>query len=431
FAAEADEEVGSGDSFLEYVTRPFEDTKSGAMEASKTVSKIVGMENKILSTVAGNKGNPVAMKSSEFSSFGKPQPNTVILATNSNDGTVQASVGVRLDKVAELMSQMGAKQPGESTEQTKALSTGRSIIGAGLLSPDNADDTNADIVGAAPRFADRAITEYLEQRNPGDWTPFGDTEEGQKRRDKLQSFVALLVEYILKAPGVKMYAKTMAPLLARTDFATMFSQLGKEDQVFLGDRNGLELRCLVKQACDYRGDNLDLGRAVVPSVYTDDRVKNAVQQHGIQHDMLAGLSIRDWLKGIANGKDYLTEAKFREAVPTAPVGAEHHLESLGHLGDQPNPVGRDAVEGSVFEIRTMGKLHYGAWYKHAMEVVKYVYALNSGDPAAFKSNFNLDKLRTEDRKGYDAVLNGDQKAMRPFLNRMRKAAETDIKQLFQ
>lgn len=427
FTAEADEQADSGVSYLEYVTRPFDDTRDDAQALSRAMASIVAMHAYLLGR--GTKAGQVTpVRSKDLSRFGTPTHNRVILASGSSStGTVQASVGLRLDRVAKLMTRMGGKQPNETDQTTAKLTTPRRLLGRGLSSPENVvlDDTNANITGAAPRFAEAAIDEF---RKPAHGlAALGD---GAGNRDKLVGFIALLVQYVVSGQNVATYAKTMAPLMARTDFVALFNQLSTLDRAYLSENGGQVLADIVLFAAGRRGSVFAGNVALIPSVYGDVRYQAARAANLVTTNMLAGLTREQWLKGIATGTDFLTEASFRTAVPAAVAHAEEHIEGMGALGNLTNPVGAAREAGSVFEIRTAGGvLDYKMWYTHALDIFRYIRDLNDGKNVEISDT--IQHLRASEDPLYNQlILSNDPKVFQKGMKQIQKRVERDLKARF-
>jgi len=422
FTAEADESVDSGKSYLEYVTKPFDETKAGAGELSTAMGTIVAMHSDLIRRSLRAKGNPTPVRSKELSKFGTPAANTAIFASaGATNATIQASVGLRLDQVATLMSAIGGKQANESVQHAGRLAHSREMLGKGLGGPVGAvTDQTANITGASPRYARQAIADAQVDMNRG-LAALGSTQDAMR---KLTSVVALLVQYILTAPSVSTYPKVMAPLMARTDFGTLFGQLDATDKILLEDDDGDPFVELVVDAAGRRGVAVLGSQPLAPNVYSDARFAGARASGFVAVNMLAGLSREAWLRGIVQGTDYLSAVNFRTAVPGAPAHAEDHIESMGQFVGHTDPVGTDGVPGSVFEIRTAGVLPFGAWYSHAMDIFNYILDMNDGGSAVFRSTF-LD-LATNNPPLWNRMTSGNPKTVRKAMKGLTARAQNDI-----
>lgn len=422
FTAEADEDVDSGKSNLEYVTKPFDDSPQGESEMRATVTKMALMHADLLERATKAK-KTVPVKAKELSRYGTPTDGTAILASaGSTNATVQASVGLRLDRVVDLMSQMGGIQPGESQQKQQEMREGRGMLGKGLESPVgvNIDDTNANITGAAPRFAEMVFDEFNRDRG----RQFQMTAL-QRDRAKVLGIVSLAVQYVLTAPSVATYPKVMAPLMARTDFVGLFAQLTDRSQRMLRANNGQLFVDLVLTACGKRGQQYPANQALIPSVYSDSRFDRQRQAGYVSTTMLSGLTRDRWLRGIPAGTDFLTADHFLTAVPNAPNNAEQHIESMGHLHGHTDPVGDEGLPGSVFEIRTAGgKMDYRFWYSHAADVFRYILELNNGQSPVLQNS--VLKLSRDDPTLYQKLLAGDKKSLAGALKTLSNDAQQEI-----
>jgi hypothetical protein len=409
FKLEADEQNGNGLSDMEFVTEPFDEMSGGAVaNLGRTLQAITGVADRL---VALSKQRPGGLiRAEELSEFGKATDRTVIMASQQSPigGQMQASGGVRLDRVAALMENMGnlrekaiskdsghidevkgrndknqAKGIRENDQQNANRQEGRRVLGNAI-----GRDTNANITGMAPSLARVAIKEL---------------DNKQVKSDGLIGLVALCVQYIGGAAsqsGVSGYAKTIAPLMARTDFAAQFKLLPEAEQAALKgpDNSGQLFVKLVMAAVQKFNSKITADKDVFEKgIYRGDhQADDPVAQ------VLGGVTRQQWLSGIAKGTDLLTKANFPDPKHE---GRGDHLESLGGFGDHTadiSPTTPDAkvVKGGVFELRSMGGMGgdvpHPQWFGRAMSVVKYLHELNNGNEAYYKELLQGKDVATTD-----------------------------------
>jgi hypothetical protein len=197
--------------------------------------------------------------------------------------------------------------------------------------------------------------------------------------DELMGLVALIVQYMrTAATALGGYPKTIAPLMARTDFATIF-QMMPEEIYFRREPD----------------DFVELVRMAV----SDYDMSQPLFTRGIYHntprraehrDVLAGLSRDTWLRDMTQGTERLTALNFNDDGTAQP-----HLESLGGYGDKTESVGHAGVQldAPIFEIRSMGQLMSSQWYTQAMDVFLFLVSLNAGTPNPYKDTLAKENPR--------------------------------------
>ena len=182
--------------------------------------------------------------------------------------------------------------------------------------------------------------------------------------------MALVAAYMTAAAGASIgYAKTIAPLMARTDFATML-KLTPECE-FLSINSEL-LRAIVISTTD-----LQMNEPLFPNgIYRDSRSRGSGNP-----DALAGLTRRRWLQGIAVDEvDYLTAAEFNsnpDLNVTDPDAPKSDLESMGARGTTTEAVGPNAKQAPIFEIRSLGQVaNPKAFSERALWIFDYLAQIN-------------------------------------------------------
>jgi len=195
----------------------------------------------------------------------------------------------------------------------------------------------------------------------------------------LHGLVALISSYMMSANNAMIgYTKTIAPIMARTDFAAMFTMLNKEEkEYFKKDPNALV------EIVKFATGGLDMATDVFPhGIYNDPRA-----QGGGKKDALKGLTRARWVTGIAGGTDYLSAAKFNEN-PDMNVGdrseKKSDLESMGAMGNKTEEVGLARKEAPLFEIRSLGQLSTPEiMHGRALAIFDFLSELNEDKNAEF------------------------------------------------
>ena len=165
------------------------------------------------------------------------RPETFLTTVNPDKktGKPQITTGVRLEALPTLIRNM-FPDPDETAEERGRRAEGRQK-GTGF----NQDTQQAGpllvIMGNAPGKAERAIASYAAKHK----------HAPTSASDKLKGLTALLIAYLDmgKSGLVRSYAKTIAPIMARTDFANMFAMLPTtERDYYAGDGGGERLQRL-------------------------------------------------------------------------------------------------------------------------------------------------------------------------------------------
>ncbi|WP_223280238.1 DUF4157 domain-containing protein [Nostoc sp. PA-18-2419] len=361
FTLEADEgnafPDGSSMSNTEFVTDAFEEDENGR----KALEKALKDFTEITQRITGFFGKRQVVHAAEVA------PNSglvgkVIFPAKSAAGALQVTGAVDLARVPELMKSMNAAE-NESEETKQQRKDTRDMLGAalgGALGPSSA-------IGKAPIKAEEAIEDHLYFAEFSNWHP--PEEFGSK---ELCGLLSLIASYIVSADNKNLgYAKTIAPVMARTDFAAMFKLLDRNEQTYF-KQNSDALVYLVK----YATGDLDMQTDLFPhGIYNDPRAAGAGDQNALE-----GLTRKQWILGIMNGTDYLTAAHFNEN-PDLNLEDTHDkkddLESMGAMGSRTENVDNNRKEAPIFEIRSLGQLATPEQLQErALEIFDYIVSLN-------------------------------------------------------
>src|SRR5262249_30872347 len=228
----------------------------------------------------------------------------VLFPARDVSGELQVNIGLRLDRVSTLMRGM-AKGGNETQQEEERRRPGREVMGSGI----NGADTNTDF-GAAPDAARAAIDKYKSDGARAGEQDFPGTFGGSG----LEGLVALVVSYLKGAAGNRIgYAKSIAPLMARTDFGTLFGQLPDEDKKYIR-AHPAAFEAIVADA-----SGLNMGQDMFPNgIYKDPRTAGAGDPNA-----LAGLTRATWVGGIAAGFDFLTAKNFNKGIGKSPADPKY------------------------------------------------------------------------------------------------------------
>lgn len=190
--------------------------------------------------------------------------------------------------------------------------------------------------------------------------------------DRLKGLVGFIVRYVeMAAANTPLaYAKVSTMFLARTDFATMFSLLPKEEKERF-EKAPKSLFALVKAAL---GGKLEETRKVFVG---------GIKQEGGE-PLRPTLTVGEWIYGITEGKDLLS-GKYWEAQVKLGGGEEartYHgmLESMGNLGSKTDTIDTDKELGIIMEFRgNTAPLTVDKWGPYATRIFAYLKALNRGE----------------------------------------------------
>lgn len=332
----------------EFVTDAFEEAPSGRRRLVKALKTLAGIGEQLVAA----RGRRDYLHARELHRQGV---NGVVVFPGFVDGAMQVTGGVDLARVSQLMRHMGRSED-ESNAVTQKMGTGRTVLGKAI------GGNIASRTGNAPVRAKTAIRNYRGTHAVG--MKFGSKE--------LEGLVALMANYIMMAESNFIgYAKTIAPLMARTDFAAMF-ELVPEKEYFEDEPD--RLTEIVRDAA---GD-LDMTVDMFPhGIYTNPLATG-------EKDALKGLTRQRWVEGVVEGTDYLTARHFNDNPDLEDVeGTKDDLESMGALGDKVEQVGPDRRDAPIFEIRSLGQMSLGTFLQRALDIFDFLVNLNHVENAPY------------------------------------------------
>jgi hypothetical protein len=269
-------------------------------------------------------------------------------------GNPQATVGVLLARIEQLMELIvGGPSVGPNA-----------IMGVGAAPPLTrlelgAHGAPADFiaVGNAPGLVRAGINAYVLAHGGG--LPVGFPS------DRLIGLCSLMYSYINIGSGLaKTYAKQIAPLMARTDFGSMFgADIPVGENGFLSAGGGAEFVNMWTQIIA-AGVGGGLGGPLI--------VNEPIVTAGLGLNISGNLTRLGWITNISQGVDQLTTANF----PSAPE--QPHLFGLGGLGGTHDAGTGPGVNAPIFELRRMMQgMAPHRFTEVAMGVFDYIVGLNN------------------------------------------------------
>lgn len=240
-------------------------------------------------------------------------------------GNPQATAGVRLDQIAQLMERaVGGPTGGPLAigvhPPLRRLELGRT--------PANIADFG--LVGDAPRHVRTGIAAYVAAGMLGANPPAGFPSP------ELVSLCALILPYIVRGAGPAVaFAKQIAPLMARTDFGQMFANdVPGAETAWLSGMGGARFRGMWSQILIAAG----VGGGVGAPLFA------AEPGAALGAELPAALTRAQWLNGIAAGNDLLTSANIHAvaAGPLTPAQAQV-LTASGNVALLPANAGAPAT----------------------------------------------------------------------------------------
>ncbi|BDD09112.1 hypothetical protein FUAX_15440 [Fulvitalea axinellae] len=327
--------------YLEFATEPFEDSYEGFQRMKTVIGKLMELVGE--AEKAKNPYDPyIPLKKLElFGNIPRHHAETIIeLPSGIPKGFVQATAGIRPERLPELLEDLSTASESEPDGLRERREFGRFKM---MRLNDGRTGKPRDVQWASTLR--RSI----------------DTNKGFAREHHLgesaRGFLSLVDFYLrLGKFGAPKYPKSFTPLLARTDFATMFSLLPEHERKAIADHHLFEQTPFASEF-PYDAPFFEGG------VY-----HNKTRPH---RQIMKSLSRGKWLDGIASGTDYLTAQNFPNRLRA------YKLHSMGALGKT-----TDLVEGQkapILELRNINQQEpFTFWLYVAEEIFRYIYALNRG-----------------------------------------------------
>lgn len=333
---------------IEFVVEPpVEESRSGRSSLKNSMDALKNLGDRLLSI-------PTPVRTSDGgvyfagSAFGGSN-DVLFIKRGYMEAEPQMTGGIRLDQLATVMEKMSATAlPGETNAEHRDRRRGASYLGG-----KNPGETG--IIAAAPGQARTGFTNFPGRRPTSPTTP----------SPELISLMALMISYLRMGMRNLAYAKTVAPLMARTNFAKLFDMIPEKNYY---TSYPAEFRDMVLFAAGVAGTG------ATPFFSGASTHVDATDWGAIQ----AALSRGQWIEGVARNVDYLTEASFPDQTVAG------YLFGLGGLGNRTETVGQEhffkadtETEGAIFEFRRMtGHMHHYAWPDLAVELMDYIIGVN-------------------------------------------------------
>jgi len=277
-------------------------------------------------------------------------------------GKPQVTTGLRLESLPTLIRNL-YPDPNETNPEKVRRGEGR-LKGTGFNQDTQQAGPILKTMGAAPGKAENAITTFVAKHK----------NAPNPASDKLTGLVAMLIAYMDmgKEGLVRSYAKTIAPVMARTDFATMFAMLPDNERDYYSGDNGGKFVDLLKGA----GYNWwTMGN----SIYS-----GGIKESQEPNEWYKDLKRRDWLKGMTapstgTGSDQLTGVHY----PTQ--RGKDEIEGLGSYGNRTDPVNTLAgvIRVPILELRSLPTMTPAEFSDFAIKLARLVTYLNAGQDKTF------------------------------------------------
>jgi len=417
YTVEADE-LGSY-SDVEFVTEPFEETEAGEQRAVATVKRIVEFTEQA-DQREETRDEPGRMPIDTMRDFGSPVANRYF-RPGGWTAQVQVTAGILAGKLDVVLDKLAADprsqtQPEERQPERLEIheDDGLEIFEQEGVRRRKAKGESENLKEEKGPENDRedsmerhAVLEESTESSSSDTSSLlnGDSDVGavlpvvrdmlsrQRLPAEIAGVVALLALYLVRGAGeIPAYGKTISgPLMARTDFGTIFALLPAAVQLHFKRKPEAFVK-LVTGAATAAKPELD---------FSEDR---PVYQRGLYNDSnhrsqkakepdMTGLTIGAWLRGIVGSvsevpsllKPFIGEAKGVDRLtakhfPGDPR-AKKEIESLGEYGHKTDLHGGTRLFGGgkqmpIFEFRGLSDLATGRWVDFAREFHRMIVAVN-------------------------------------------------------
>jgi hypothetical protein len=364
FSLEADDR--GAQSALEFVTDAFDETPAGAAQLTTTLRHMARVTRRIL---ANYPAAPAAHfpTAAQLGGVTVDDPNTFVYTVggdNTFQGRPQTTFGIRLDQLAAFLEDVFAPAaPADPAALALRRQLGRQELTG--RPPGAGAGPRLRTLGQSPATATAALNAYALAHPGAPAPPSGE----------VVSLLALVYSYleIGRQPLVTSYAKTIAPVMARTDFRALFTLLPPNEQAYYGDNDGAHWVALVASMPNYNAPG-----ALDQPLYASGITGPSQEPSNWYQD----LSRRAWVTAMArnaawpwtwlggSGRDLLSPKYF----PTR--RGRKQIESLAALQGRTEAVG-GGVQGGIFELRTVPLMTMAAFRPWARRVHRYIVGMNA------------------------------------------------------
>ena len=215
--------IEADSSKLEFVTKPFEQDGSGRSALENEMDDITGWVTALIGKAGSAKDHTVPIKD-----MGNKAANGTIKAGPVDNVTAspQATGGVPLDKIPDLMTKAGSTKLDHLKDNHKGENKGKEV-----------DSKDQNLMGM--NSVDGAVLAEAASRAKGATDKIKNEMSLKKTTipahgfKKLEGLMALVISYIMKGQAQKAvwsYSKLIAPLMSRVDFSSMYKALEKDEQ---------------------------------------------------------------------------------------------------------------------------------------------------------------------------------------------------------
>ena len=349
---------------MEIVTEAFPESREGGMRLAQAMNEITALCSRL---VALNQPAHRVISAAELSAFGAPVGNRYLTAKGGGaffqlTAKPQVTAGIRLNRLMRLLTDI------ERAPIAGGSAARLAIGGANPMAPLTA---GSPTIAAGRVAADAAIGAMA--------ADFARVEphSGAFGSQALRALLALVATYLAEGQrGVGGYAKTIAnPLMARTDFATMYQQLPLAERRYFGRTRHRDT--WLDLALDAGARAAGVANLNADNAVFEGRLYNDVVMYGQPHapgcgshfntDVLPELKRRQWINGMAfDRKDYLTQKHYPGSK-----AKKAELESLGSYGNKMDvAAGSAARDAPIFEFRGLDSKRYVEWYSFALAFLR-------------------------------------------------------------
>ena len=367
FKMEAD--IGDRGSHIEFVLDPpFKENSSGKKALSSTMKSLKKFGDKLLAMQSNASIHVDNVVGSSFLSkdIGATDPNILIHPSTTLQAEPQLTAGIRLEQLASVLEKLTTERQITDVDDEEYAERRRGAFYLGGKKP-----VEMNIMAEAPSLV---TSRYASFPNKMPHTP--DTPSKQ-----LTSLLAMMVGYLKMAKRKQAYAKTVAPVMARTDFAAMYKQI--PEATYFKSYSDQWLSLVLHIAGMIGENDMPFFEGGVTYLSLGDQQK--VQD---------GLSKGQWINGICKGTDYLTVRNFPDQ------DVSNNLFGLGEMGSKMDKVGSKSKKNEtlapIFEFRRLpSNMHHYAWPDFANELLGYFTDINQMKEASYTG----EKVDSRIRKG--------------------------------
>ncbi|BDD12510.1 hypothetical protein FUAX_49420 (plasmid) [Fulvitalea axinellae] len=310
----------------------------------------------------------------------------------------QSTMGIKMDRLYPFFKDIGIGSEDETADTQIRKHSGRLVTG---MARSGGYRPSTILMGKASMVTNKALEIYWNTTKP---------ELFERPSDTFRGFFNMVVYYLISGRRrIMNYAKAFTKLLARTDFAKMFTLLPPAEREWFSKNDGVEWNTLTEilsnddvfglERDDWEDFTEHTGMETSFESITHFDPSDPFFARGIYGDrckyhdrdmfVLSDLSSGEWLRNIPQGKDLLTQKHF----PHQP--AAWRLESLGNMGDQTDP-GYDGSEMPIFEMRGHSEVKSMREIRENMSKwFAYIYELNRGSDYKYGEDHPFLKIKTD------------------------------------